>query len=80
MQKHIDSAGQQMTPEGERAHSAGPQRAQQTLPNDSSGELIINSAGSGLIVETELGRYVSPAASLKTLTPAQPLRLLIAPS
>lgn len=47
MQKHIDSAGQQMTPAGERAHSAAPQRARQTLPNGSSGELIINSAGSG---------------------------------
>lgn len=47
MQKHIDSAGQQMTPAGERAHSAGPQRARQTLPSGFSGELIINSAGSG---------------------------------
>lgn len=47
MQKLIDSAGQQMTPAGECAHSAGPQCAQQTLLDDSFRELIINLAGSG---------------------------------
>lgn len=72
MQKHIDSAGQQMTPAGERAHSAGPQRARQTLPSGSSGELIINSARLRIDCRNGAGRYVSPAASLKPRrTPAR---------